>query len=243
MNKWKFLYASALISISIILYSIHYVVFKDAYNIFFYLFHGIAFIPIQVIIVGQILDGIIERKEKERVMKKLNMVIGLFFAEVGSEFVRIISCHDRNLISSLNEFEIKEEYSLADLEELKHKLSLYKGNLVMDRKTLNRIKEVLAKKRNFLVRLIANPVLLEHETFTELLMATFHITEEFSYRDEVERLPISDIDHLTKDISRAYNLVIVEWIIYIIYLKKQYPYLYKSAILSNPFLAANACSI
>ncbi len=241
--KWQVIFAVSLIIISALLFTAHYYIFKDAYNIFFYLFHGIAFIPIQVIIVGLILDGILERKEKEKVMKKLNMVIGLFFSEVGSEFVRIISCHDKNLFASLDEFQVKEEYTEKELEGIKADLCKYKGQLEIDVRTLSKIQEILHKKRDFMILLIANPVLLEHDTFTELLMATFHISEEFSSRDDINSLPEADIEHLRIDVGRAYNYIIVEWINYIIHLKKEYPYLYKSAILTNPFLAAGACSI
>lgn len=241
--KWKIILAASLLCISALLFTGHYYIFNDAYNIYFYLFHGIAFIPIQVIIVGLFLDGIMERKEKEKMMKKLNMVIGLFFSEVGSKFVRIISCHDANLSEALNEFQVKEEYTLKDLQKVKADLCKYKGKLDVDVKTLSQIKEILLEKRDFMILLISNPVLLEHDTFTELLMATFHISEEFSNRDGVDTLSAEDLDHIRSDVSRAYNYIVVEWIDYIIYLKKEYPYLYKSAILTNPFLGANACSI
>jgi hypothetical protein len=241
--KWQVIFALSLILISALLFSLHYYVYKDGYNLFFYLFHGIAFIPIQVIIVGLILDGILERKEKQKVMKKLNMVIGLFFSEVGSEFVRTISCHDMNLYASMDEFQVKEEYTIKDLQQIKEKLCQYQGHLKIEVRTLEKIKKILSSKREFLIKLIENPVLLEHDTFTELLMAIFHISEEFGYREDIKSLSEKDIEHLGNDVSRAYNYIVVEWIVYIIYLKKEYPYLYKSAILTNPFLDAGACSI
>ena len=46
-----------------------------------------------------------------------------------------------------------------------------------------------------------------------------------------------DIEHLTNDIKRAYNIIINEWIEYLIYLKNNYPYLYVSAVTINPFLS------
>lgn len=87
-----------------------------------------------------------------------------------------------------------------------------------------------------MVKLIENPLLLDHDTFTELLMAIFHISEEFVYRCDIENLSDDDIKHLANDVSRAYNYIVIEWIVYIIYLKKEYPYLYNSAVLTNPFL-------
>ncbi len=52
---------------------------------------------------------------------------------------------------------------------------------------------------------------------------------------KVEKM--EDIEHLTNDIKRAYNIIINEWIEYLIYLKNNYPYLYVSAVTINPFLS------
>ena len=64
--RWQVIFAVVLIVVSAMLFTAHFFIFHDAYNIFFYLFHGIAFIPIQVIIVGLIIDKIIEKKRKRR---------------------------------------------------------------------------------------------------------------------------------------------------------------------------------
>mgnify|MGYP000446885037 CR=1 FL=1 len=55
--------------------------------------------------------------------------------------------------------------------------------------------------------------------------------------DDLELLTQQDIEHLTNDIKRAYNIIINEWIEYLIYLKNNYPYLYVSAVTINPFLS------
>jgi len=107
--------------------------------------------------------------------------------------------------------------------------------LELNEKAIISIGTELANKRDFLVKLIENPVLLEHETFTELLMAIFHLVEEMNYRTET--LSEDDIRHLTKDVKRAYDIIVLEWIQYLIYLKNDYPYLYSSAVAVNPFLS------
>lgn len=234
--RWQIIFAVVLTVVSALLFTAHFFMFHDAYNIFFYLFHGVAFIPIQVIIVGLILDRIIEKKENEKLLKKLNMVIGLFFSEVGHNFVSEVSKHDKNLENSIELFNIKGTQSLKEICEVKDNLKSYKGELEIDIAALVKIREMLLKKRDFLVKLLENPILLEHDTFTELLMSVFHISEEFVYRCDIEHLSDEDVKHLANDVARAYNYIVTEWIVYIIYLKKEYPYLYNSAILTNPFL-------
>jgi len=39
------------------------------------------------------------------------------------------------------------------------------------------------------LRLLENPVLLEHESFTELLRSVFHLSEELEQRDDFGKLP------------------------------------------------------
>lgn len=80
-----------------------------------------------------------------------------------------------------------------------------------------------------------NPNLLEHDSFTELLWAVFHLTEELAYRESVEDLPISDYRHIAGDIERVYGLVIYEWLAYMKHLQSDYPYLFSLAIRTNPF--------
>ncbi|MGM0368686.1 MAG: hypothetical protein ACQEP2_09030, partial [Actinomycetota bacterium] len=83
--------------------------------------------------------------------------------------------------------------------------------------------------------LLENPNLLEHEKFTELLWAVFHLTEELEYREDLENLPESDYEHISGDISRVYLLLIAGWLDYIKHLKERYPYLFSLAARVNPF--------
>ena len=93
----------------------------------------------------------------------------------------------------------------------------------------------LQKNRKFLLALLENPNLLEHETFTDLLRAVFHLTEELDKRNNMYQLPKSDYEHLRKDVERAYNLLIDEWLDYMEHLKNNYPYLFSLAMRTNPF--------
>jgi len=82
---------------------------------------------------------------------------------------------------------------------------------------------------------LENPNLLEHESFTELLRAVFHLAEELANRNDVWQLPMSDKEHLAGDIKRAYVLLVAEWLDYMKYLKDNYPYLFALAMRTNPF--------
>ncbi len=97
------------------------------------------------------------------------------------------------------------------------------------------IKTMLTGKRDFLLGLLENPNLLEHGTFTELLWAVFHLSEELAARENLKHLPAPDGKHIIGDMSRAYAILIVQWLAYMKHLKHDYPYLFSFAVRMNPF--------
>lgn len=77
--------------------------------------------------------------------------------------------------------------------------------------------------------------MLEHQSFSNLLWATFHFTDELIHRKTLKNLPDSDYEHLAGDIKRVYILLVKEWLDYMKHLQKKYPYLFSLALRTNPF--------
>jgi hypothetical protein len=86
MRRHGFLVAVAviLLATSGILYLIHYLIFRDAHHIYIYLLGDFAFLPLQVLVVGLIIDRIFSWREKQAMLSKMNMVVGVFFSEMGT---------------------------------------------------------------------------------------------------------------------------------------------------------------
>ena len=97
------------------------------------------------------------------------------------------------------------------------------------------MRDFLAAQRRTLVSLLENPILLEHENFTEHLQAIFHVNEELGARPNFDHLPQPDRKHLTGDINRAYGSLVGQWLGYMLYLQQHYPYLFSLAVRTNPF--------
>jgi hypothetical protein len=85
------------------------------------------------------------------------------------------------------------------------------------------------------MRLLENPNLLEHDSFSNLLLAVFHLTEELAQRTDLHRLTAADLEHLAGDVQRGYLLLIKEWLAYLAHLQSRYPYLFSLALRTNPF--------
>ncbi len=107
----------------------------------------------------------------------------------------------------------------------------------IDRKKLDilRLKGFVMSKREFLLRLMENPNLLEHESFTELLLAYFHLIEELASRMVISPLAENDLTHIAGDARRVYSLLARQWLEYMEHLKNNYPYLFSLAMRKNPF--------
>ena len=91
--------------LSVVLYAIHYFIFRDAHHIFIYMVGDIAFVPIEVLMVTLIIHRVLTDREKRAMLKKLNMVIGAFFSEVGLKLIPTFAKFDHK------SDEIKKELS------------------------------------------------------------------------------------------------------------------------------------
>jgi hypothetical protein len=232
---WLVRFSIALLAISLTLLGVHYLLFRDLHWLEEYIVFDLAFLPVEVIVVTLILDRLLEARERKERLEKMNMVIGLFFSEIGVGLIREIAGRDRKIEGLRAELSRAGNLSPADYSKLKAILADYHYSPDMRPEDLSRLKELLTTSRGFLVRMLENPTLLEHESFTEALRAVFHLTEELDYRRQFSELPGSDIAHLAGDVSRAYSRLVIEWIDYMQYLKGHYPYLFSLAMRTNPF--------
>jgi hypothetical protein len=195
----------------------------------------IAFVPIEVLLVTLIIHRLLEVREKKSRLAKLNMVIGTFFSETGTRLLTQFSDYDPGLEEIRKELVVTNRWSEQEFQTASDHLKKYHYEIDINKVNLEDLRNFSLSKRNFLLRLLQNPNLLEHESFTELLRAVFHMIEELEFRDDIKSLPKSDLKHLAGDIKRAYVLLIHEWFDYMRHLKDNYPYLFSLAMRTNPF--------
>jgi hypothetical protein len=188
-----------------------------------------------VLLVTVIVDQVLKVREKIAMLNKLNMVIGTFFSEVGGRLLRSFSGFDHHFDEIRKDLIVTKDWADQKFHRVSQDIKKYDYRLDDARGDLNELKAFLASKRDFMLRLLENQNLLEHETFTDLLWSVFHLTEELEARDNLVRLSIPDREHIAGDIRRAYVLLIVEWLAYMKHLKNEYPYLFSLAVRTNPF--------
>lgn len=233
--SWEVLLGLFLITLSTLLYIIHYLIFKDAHHITIYFLGDVAFVPIEVLLVTLIIHKLLSEREKRARLKKLNMVIGAFFSEVGTQLLKYFSVLDPHVEEIRKELIEINDYFEIDFTGLNKRLKDYDYKIKKNVKVLEDLQFFLSSKKDFLLGLLENPNLLEHESFTDLLWPVFHLTEELIYRENIRQLPETDYEHLASDIKRAYTLLVFEWLNYLKHLKDDYPYLFSLIVRTNPF--------
>jgi hypothetical protein len=239
--SWKAKFSILMVILIIIIYGSNYLVLGDAEHIISYIWTHLGFIPVDILIVAFLLDEIIERKEKEAMLEKLDMLMSTFFSEVGNDLINQLSTVNKYKASTENLKSIKS-WNDADYE---NKLNELKNSNVdfsaMDIPLENReefledLRTLLAGKREFIINLINNPNLLEKEEFTGLINAILHLDEELEHRQKLDLVTNSDFAHLNGDMQRVYEKLVYEWVYYLRYLNKHYPYMIALIIRTNPF--------
>jgi len=182
-------------------------------------------------------DHLLSRREQRERMEKLNMVIGVFFSEAGTALMRKLAALDENL-PALRAGLPPQHDSWTDKSfgAYANALAGHPFRVRADIPALEHIKTFLGERSPLLIRLLENPNLLEHESFTDLLWAVLHIKEELEYRFDLAELSDADKAHVQGDLERAYRLLATQWLAYMRHLKANYPYLFMTAAHRNPFL-------
>ena len=241
LNNWRVRLGIILIILAAILYITNFLLFRDLHDTLFYLDIDLAFIPIEALIIVLVLEWIIGNREKRNLLQKMNMVIGSFFSEVGTDLLSGISDFDSKTEKIKKRLVMTDKWTRNDFLEASKRIKGYNYNVNIGKDNpdsihyLQELKIFLVDKREFMLRLLANPNLLEHDSFTDLLWAVFHLTEELENRKDLADLPNADYEHLSGDTERAYALLVYEWLQYLEHLMENYPYLFSLAIRTNPF--------
>ncbi len=207
---------------SLAAYATHYAIFRNAHDIFYYLLMDVAFLFVQVLLVTLVLEQLLNARERQATRMKQNMVIGVFYSEVGTRLLAALCAFDRRageLASALR----MDGASRADFARMR--AAVGEGSRSVDgrRGDLGALRASLCDKRDFLLRLLEHPSLIEHDRFTELLWAVFHLAEELRLRSDLGALADADRQHLEGDVARVLELLLREWLAYMQHLQQEYP--------------------
>ncbi|MFA5332653.1 MAG: hypothetical protein WC342_09770 [Methanoregula sp.] len=233
--NWEAKLALLLVAMSLCIYSFKFLILKNPSDTVNYVFNSLGFLPINILLVTVVLNKLLAVHSRQEKFAKLNMVIGTFFTEVGSQLIKNMAKSDPNIGQLNDSLIVGNEWNADAFAGVRKKILSHKYTINASAGDLAKLYEFLSSRRDFMLRLLENPVLLEHESFTDLLRAVFHLAEELKCRSDFTCLPDTDYAHLSGDVKRVYEKLIIQWLDYMEYLKNNYPYLYSLEMRTNPF--------
>jgi len=234
-RQWLIAFGAGLVALSAVLYTLHFLIYRDLHHIGIYTLGDIAFLPLEVLLVTLVIHQVLESHDRQQRIEKLNMIVGAFFSAIGTHLLSYLSDNDPELNRIRPQLIVADTWTEETFSRVEEQLKRHPCRVAIEGIDLEALKQFIGSREEFLLRLLENPVLIEHETFTELLQAIFHFNEELKNRPGFTGLPDTDMAHLTRDLERIYALLIREWLDYMRYLKKHYPYLFSLAMRTNPF--------
>lgn len=222
--------------LSVVFFILQQLIFGDMHESGFLFFQDLMFLPLHILLVTFILDRILHAREKRERLEQLNIVIGAFFSEMGTNAFAVLNSYIFGSKDIQELLDMNANWSNKEFDNAAKQIQAHSFNAHYTSDSLAHLQEILPQKKTYLLQMFSNPNLFEHDTFTDMLWALYHLIDELENRVEISTLPATDIDHLSGDIVRAYGLLITEWVMYMKYLKTSYPYLWSLAVRKNPFV-------
>lgn len=223
-NKKNIIIISVLLAISACIYGMQILIFKDVRNTEFYIFQDMAFIPISIaittVVVGELLD--INNKRDSR--QKTRMLTSTFFSDIGFELMSmlaLVSNIDEELLHTINDTELSESDKITAIKN-----SILTVNADMGIYTI--ISDVIIASKTDILILSSNPMLYDHEYFSDLLWELLHLMDEFRLRGDYVKLTPNDLTELNSDFAQVLELLLINWVVNAKYLKETYPNFYRT---------------
>lgn len=235
--RWQIMLGVALVALSVMFYSFHYLIFRDTHHIFIYLVGDIAFVPIEVLMVTIIIEEVLKQREKRITERNLEMIIGVFFHEMGAELLQLMQHYmpgAENLKLKLDPRQMTE-WEVADYQKMIGDVEGIDTDFLCEGCDLTPLRRFLNQKQELLLRMLENPSLPGNDELADMLWAITHISDELHVRPHIDNLGHEDAEHIKYDFSRAYDLLLVEWLKYVVHLKREYPFMYLASLRYGPF--------
>ena len=226
---------AGLIGVSVVFFALDFAIYRDGRNLIFYTLLDVAFIPLNVLIVGLFINRLLAASEKAELLHKMNMVVGAFFSATGSELIALLSAFDTDIEHDRPHMLFTAKWTLEDYRTHRAAVCAEDHPMEVTASDIVGLRSALEAQRSFILGLLQNGNLLEHDSFTDMLWAVSHLTEELSARCNLTDMAHSDTAHIQLDMARAYGRLLGEWLLYVSHLKADYPYLFAFVVRTNPF--------
>jgi hypothetical protein len=233
--SWEIRLGLALLAVSAACFATQVLIFGRAAETLSNVLQMLGVVFIELLLVVVVIDQLLRRHERHAAAHKMNMVIGAFFNETGLTLLRYLARFDAHQSQIREITRLGDRWTTRDFTRVRRELESYDYTIDCHCADLAELRDLLVSERQFFVNLLANPSLLEHESFADLLWAISHVAQELIHRDDLEHLSEPDERHIEEDMRRVYILLTYQWLLYVWHLQHTHPYIYDYFRRRSPF--------
>jgi len=217
-----------LILLSFIIYGLQILIFRDFRTTAFYFLQDMAFMPITIAIVTFAVGGLINENTRKEQLSKTRMLTSSFFTEIGTGLMLVMLEPVQNK-PDINKLAVRSAGTDAEVQKIQQHIQEADIVYALDEATYMTTKQRILEEQTAILVMASNPMILEHECFTEMLWSIMHLTDEFRLRGDYQDLSAKDIEHLNVDFIRVLRLMMINWVSNAKYIKDTYPEYYAAA--------------
>jgi len=224
-----------MLALSAAAYTLHYLLFRDLHHILIFFFHDLAFLPLEVVLVSLVFEKLLSRSRSDEYHGKITMLESVFFSESGCDLLLYLHSCDPNGSQLRERLALdacwgKREYAAAAAF-----LKRYPFKIDSEKLDFYGIHYHLSTRHAYLLKIIDNPALMEHEDFTDLILDIYLLWEELDGHDDLYSLPPDARARLCELVNSIYTLLTDEWLDNARNIQEHQPARLNKIIQSNPF--------
>lgn len=224
-----------MLCLSAFFYILHYLIFRDFHHIAIFALHDIAFLPLEVILVSLVFERVLDDAHHNEQRGKINMIESIFFNESGSDMLRYLLLCDPESEKLCRAMCIADDWEYADFDRAHRFAEDYSFTVDPERTDFFALHYHLSNRHKYFLKVIENPALMDHESFTDLILAMYHLWEELDFRTDLYQLSDEDKQNLCSITSDVYRLLTHEWLLNVRYTKRHQEHRFACAMRTNPF--------
>ncbi|MHA1490332.1 MAG: hypothetical protein ACTSRI_11845 [Promethearchaeota archaeon] len=118
--NWLISFGIILILLSFILYYLQFLMFHDISHLVDIMFLNLAFLPLNALFITIIVQYLLMKREKNSALKRIYIVIGTFFNEIGNDLVKLLSKSDPACAKIFEKLDIPNDWNEKQFKTLTH---------------------------------------------------------------------------------------------------------------------------
>lgn len=227
-----------MLCISLALYFVHYLIFKNGDATVSGILLSCAYVPIGILFNSLIINRIMDKNEADRQLKKSNTINGSFFHEVGNQLLEMIIVADSNVYKIIEVLEVEIANETSDLSTLEKVIKEYDCKLDSEKIDAVALARFLEERDMLMLNLIMNSNTVIQDKLDNLIIEILHLRDELNptRRCTSKSCKLKECEFVFDDsIGKIYGLLLILWQQYMKNLKMFYPELFIREMKNSPF--------